>query len=91
MFVEPLGPWRTANATARRMGVDWAHQVKALADHPRYYQAERLILVCDNLNTHPYASFSGPFRLPRRAAWSGASSWCLRLGTVAGSTWPNRN
>ncbi len=25
MFVEPLGPWRTA--------ADWAYQVKALADH----------------------------------------------------------
>ena len=35
MFVEPLGPWRTAHATARRTAVDWAHPVKAIADHPR--------------------------------------------------------
>ena len=63
MFVEPLGQWRTANATARRTGVDWAHQVKALADHPRDRQAERLILVCDNLNTHTYASFDRTFPL----------------------------
>ena len=28
MFVEPLGSWRT--------GVDWARQVQALADDPRY-------------------------------------------------------
>ena len=35
MFVEPLGPWRTAHATARRTGVDWARQVQALADPPR--------------------------------------------------------
>ncbi len=61
MFVEPLGPWRTANATARRTAVGWAHQVKALADHPRYRQAERLIRVCDNLNTHAYASFFRAF------------------------------
>ena len=72
LFVEPLGQWRTANATARRTAVDWAHQVKALADHPRYRQAERLILVCDNLNTHTYASFYRAFppaearRLARR-------------------------
>ena len=66
MFVEPLGQWRTANATARRTGVDWARQVKALADHPRYRQAERLILVCDNLNTHTYASFDRAF--PRAEA-----------------------
>ncbi len=61
MFVEPLGQWRTATATARRTAVDWAHQVKALVDHPRYRQAERLILVCDNLNTHAYASFFRAF------------------------------
>ena len=44
----------------------------AIADHPRYRQAERLILVCDNLNTHTYASFYRAFppaearRLARR-------------------------
>ena len=64
MFVEPLGPWRTVSATARRTAVDWAHQVKALVDHPRYRQAQRLILVCDNLNTHAYRSF---FRVFPRA------------------------
>ena len=61
MFVEPLGQWRTAHATARRTAVDWAHQVKALVDHPRYRKAERLILVCDNLNTHAYRSFFRAF------------------------------
>ena len=61
LFVEPLGPWRTAHATARRTAVDWAHQVKALVDHPRYRQAEYLTLVCDNLNTHTYASFYDAF------------------------------
>ncbi len=50
--------WRTA--------VDWAHQVKALVDHPRYREAERLILVCDNLNPHAYASFFRAF--PRAEA-----------------------
>ena len=38
LFVEPMGPWRTARATARRTAVDWARQVKVLADHPRYRQ-----------------------------------------------------
>ena len=61
LFVEPLGPWRTAHATARRTAVDWAHPVKALVDHPRYRQAEYLTLVCDNLNTHAYASFYEAF------------------------------
>ena len=69
MFVEPLGQWRMAHATTRHTSVDWARLVQALADHPRYRQAERLILVCDHLNTHAYASFlTGRFRPPRRAA-----------------------
>ncbi len=53
--------WRTAHATARRTAVDWARQVKAIADPPRYRQAERLIRVCDPLNTHTYASFFRAF------------------------------
>ena len=61
LFVEPLGRWRTAHATARRTGVDWAHQVKAVADHPRYRQAEYLTRVCDHWNTHTYASFYRAF------------------------------
>ena len=92
MFVEPLGPWRTVHATARRTAVDWAHPVKAIADHPRDREAARLIRVCAPLNTHAYASFfSGPFRPPRPRAGSGAPSWCLRPGTAAGSTGLNRN
>ena len=72
LFVEPLGQWRTANATARRTAADWARQVQALVDHPRYRRAERLTLVCNNLNTHAYASFYRAFppdaalRLARR-------------------------
>ena len=38
-----------------------AHQVKAIADHPRDRAAERLIRVCDNLNTHAYTSFFRAF------------------------------
>ena len=67
MFVESLGPWRTVNATARRTAVDWAHPVKALADHPRDRHAQRLIRVCDNLNTHAYRSFFPGFSARRGA------------------------
>lgn len=52
MFVEPLGGWRDVAVTDTRTGLDWARQVKQLVDHPRYRQAERITLVCDNLNTH---------------------------------------
>jgi hypothetical protein len=56
MFVEPLGGWRNAPVTETKTAVDWAQQVKQLVDDPRYRRAERITLVCDNLNTHGLAS-----------------------------------
>jgi len=56
MFVEPLGGWRSVRVSDRRTAVDWAHQVKVLVDDPRYADAQRITLVCDNLNTHKLAS-----------------------------------
>lgn len=61
MFVEPLAGWRTTPVSARRTAVDWAHQVKAVVDHPRYAQAERITLVSDQLNTHRLASLYAAF------------------------------
>ena len=60
-FAEPLGGWRSAEASARRTAVDWARRVRALVDHPRYREAERVTLVCDNLNTHSLASLYAAF------------------------------
>jgi len=51
MFHEPLGGWRDVRVSDRRTAVDWAHQVKALVDDPRYADVERITLVCDQLNT----------------------------------------
>lgn len=51
MMVEPLGGWRQVNVTTRRTKVDFAMQVKALAD-VHYAEADRITLVMDNLNTH---------------------------------------
>ena len=56
MFVEPLAGWRTVRVTKTKTAVDWAHQVKSLVDDPRYAAAERITLVCDNLNTHNFGS-----------------------------------
>ena len=56
MFVEPLGGWRNAPVTTTKTAVDWAQQVKELVDESRFRQAERITLVCDNLNTHGLAS-----------------------------------
>jgi hypothetical protein len=61
MFVEPLAGWRSVRVTSTKKSVDWAHQVKALVDHFRYAAAERITLVCDNLNTHTLGSLYQAF------------------------------
>ena len=40
MFVEPLGCWRDVQVTSHRTAVDWAEQIRALVDLPRYANAE---------------------------------------------------
>ena len=58
---EPLGNWRRLEVTDRRARVDWAHFVRDLVDAPRYRDAERIVLVMDQLNTHTPASLYGAF------------------------------
>ncbi len=60
MIFEPLAGWRHVEVTEHRTAVDWAHQVKALVDG-RYKDAETIVLVEDNLNTHTPASFYKAF------------------------------
>jgi len=51
LAIEPLRGWRKVRVTERRTRCDFAAQVRLLsdADDP---QAERIVLVVDNLNTH---------------------------------------
>jgi hypothetical protein len=51
MFFEPLRGWRRVWIAPQRRKVEWAWCVKRLLGE-HYPQAERLVLVCDNLNTH---------------------------------------
>lgn len=55
LFTEPLGGWRHADAREHRKRKDWAEKIKWLVDDI-YPYAEKIILVCDNLNTHNAAS-----------------------------------
>lgn len=55
LFCEPLKGRRWVAVTAQRTKADWAQQIKALVDE-RYPEAERIVLVLDNLNTHTPAS-----------------------------------
>jgi transposase len=60
LFCEPLQARRWVAVTDRRTSVDWAHQVKDLVE-VRYPEAERIVLVADNLNTHTPAALYEAF------------------------------
>jgi DDE superfamily endonuclease len=51
LFVEPLRGWRHVAVTERRTGRDWATAMRWLLDEV-YPDAERVVVVLDNLNTH---------------------------------------
>lgn len=55
MFFEPLSGWRQVKVTERRTMVDWAVAIQELVD-VHYPEAERIVLVLDNLNTHRIGS-----------------------------------
>lgn len=57
---EPLAGWREVQATASRTRIDWAHFIRELVDG-RYREAEKVILVMDQLNTHSTASLYEAF------------------------------
>jgi hypothetical protein len=65
MFTEPLAGWRQATAREFKTKVDWARAMAELLEG-RYAACQRLILVCDNLNTHTKGAFYEAFP-PERA------------------------
>lgn len=74
MMFAPLEGWRNVKVTDRRTAVDFAHVLKDLAD-VHFAQAETIVLVQDNLNTHAPASLYEAFpaaearRLVERFEW----------------------
>jgi hypothetical protein len=57
---EPLAGWRTVQVTDRRRRLEWAAFVRSLLDG-RYREAEKVVLVMDQLNTHSAASLYEAF------------------------------
>jgi len=55
MFTEPLGGFRRVSIRDTKTMKDWAEEIKCLVDTD-YKDATKIILVCDNLNTHKIAS-----------------------------------
>lgn len=74
MIYSPLEQWRGVRVSGRRTAQDWAGTIKWLCDEV-YPQAEKIVLVQDNLNTHTPASLYEAFepsealRLKERIEW----------------------
>jgi len=60
MFCEPLAGWREVSVRPRRTKIDWAQEMAQLLQ-TRYRNAEKVILICDNLNTHTRGAFYEAF------------------------------
>ena len=61
----PLTGWRTIDIAAHRPAVAWASQIQPLLD-AGYPEADKVIVVCDTLNTHQLASLYAAFA-PQKA------------------------
>ena len=85
MFTEPLGCWRKATVRERKTMIDWAEEIHDLLtiDYP---DAEKVVLVCDNLNTHRLASLYE--RYEPELAWSLAERLDIHFTPKHGS-WLN--
>ena len=60
MFCEPLAGKRRVKVTERRTRIEWAQAVRELVDEG-YPQADKIVLVMDQLNTHGPASLYEAF------------------------------
>jgi hypothetical protein len=65
MFTEPLAGWREVSVRKTKTKVDWATEMARLLEG-RYADCPKVILVCDNLNTHTKGAFYEAFE-PARA------------------------
>jgi DDE superfamily endonuclease len=60
MLCEPLSGWRQVAVRERRTKIDWARELEELL-RTRYASADKVLLVCDNLNTHTKGAFYDAF------------------------------
>lgn len=74
LWVEPLAGKRQVTITERRTALDFADQLRGLSEEV-YAEAEKIVLVVDNLNTHTPAALYARFapeqarRLASRFEW----------------------
>jgi DDE superfamily endonuclease len=74
LLTEPLRGWRHITVTDQRTAVDFAHVLQDLVD-VRYPDAERIVLVLDNLNTHTPAALYAAFPPPEAKRLAAKLEW----------------
>jgi hypothetical protein len=60
IYTEPLAGWRYVEARDQRTKIDWAVMTKKVLDE-QYPDADKVVLVLDNLNTHVISSLYEAF------------------------------
>lgn len=60
MFTAPLENWRRVSVRERKTRIDWAEEIRQLVDAD-FPEAEKIVLVLDNLNTHSAGSLYEAF------------------------------
>jgi hypothetical protein len=81
---EPLGNWHRVSVRSRRTQCDWAEEIAHLLDVD-FPDAERVVLVMDNLNTHKISSLYERLEIhdtPKHGSWLNMSEIELSLLTV---------
>lgn len=74
MVSAPLLGWRHVEVTDQRRRVDFAHVIRALVDE-QFREAEQIVLVLDNLNTHGPASLYEAFEPAEAKRLSDKIEW----------------
>jgi transposase len=68
IFFQPLGNWRRVSVRERRTQEDWAEEIARLLDED-FPDAEKVVLVMDNLNTHKIGSLYERFPAKQAKAY----------------------
>ena len=74
MAFEPLAGRRHVEATERKTAADFARFLRVVSDE-LYPDAERIVLVCDNLNTHTPAALYEAFEPAEARRLAGRFEW----------------
>lgn len=74
LAVEPLRGWRKVGVTERRTRQDFAEQLRQLVEED-YPEAEKIVLVVDNLNTHTPACLYETFAPEQAFAIAAKLEW----------------